>query len=104
MKPDLFERAILDPESVFETPDDVLADESLTNDQKIEILRLWEYDACEEAVALEEGMPGDESGLERRILRALSRLVETIDVEHTGPAKQHGLAREAITAPKEMKS
>ena len=64
----------------------------LSKNQKIETLLRWEYDAAEEAVALEEGMPGRESDLLRRILVALSQLTDCIDVEHTGPSKQHGIA------------
>lgn len=41
-------------------------------------------------------MPGDESGLLRRILVALGGLTGAIDVEHTPPSKQHGLPREAV--------
>jgi len=87
------ERAILEPSSVFAGPEDVLEHDELTREQKIEILWRWEYDAAEQAVALEEGMPGDESDVLRRVLLALGTLVGPIDVEHTGPTKQHGLAR-----------
>ena len=104
MKQDQLEKATFNPQAVFECPELVLADESLTTDQKIEILRRWQYDAAEEAVALEEGMPGEESDLARRILLALGRLVESIDVEHTGPMKQHGLSREAVKASKHRKA
>ena len=36
------EKALLDPSSVFETPEDVLTNGTLASDQKIEILRRWE--------------------------------------------------------------
>jgi len=48
------------------------------------------YDAAEQAVALEEGMPGDDDGLQRRVLLALNQLHRRMDVEHTSPTKQHG--------------
>jgi hypothetical protein len=38
------ERALLDPASVFETPEALLLCEALSKQQKIEILRRWEYD------------------------------------------------------------
>lgn len=41
------EKAMLDPVSVFACPDEVFDDQSLTREQKIEILRRWEYDARE---------------------------------------------------------
>ncbi len=47
-------KAMLDPTMVFEDPMDVVATDALTRDQKIEILRRWEYDARELEVAEEE--------------------------------------------------
>ena len=96
MSPEDLERAMLDPQANFETPEKLLAEVSLSTEEKIEILRRWEYNAAEEAVALEEGMPGDESDMVRRILLALGELTGPLDLEHTGPSKQHGLSREAL--------
>lgn len=94
-----FEKSIQDPASAFEGPEDVLREASLTREQKIEILRRWEYNAAEEAVALEEGMPGDETGILRRILVALGEVAGPINVELTAPVKQHGLSRRAVGLP-----
>lgn len=47
--------------------------------------------ASEEAVALEEGMPGAETDVLRRVLLALGSLTGPLDIECTGPTKQHGL-------------
>jgi hypothetical protein len=85
------QRALLDPGSVFASPREVIDRSELSTQQKIEILRRWEYDAAELAVALEEGMPGNEDDLLRQILLALERLDAGIDAEHVAPAKQHGL-------------
>jgi len=90
------EKALLDPSSVFETPEDVLTNGTLASDQKIEILRRWEYDAAEVSVAVEEGMPGDDASLLRRILLALNELIGGADNERSGPSKQHGLDRSAV--------
>jgi len=84
---------MLKPGAVFDSPEEVLEHIELSRDQKIEILLRWEYDAAEEAVALEEGMPGLESDLLRRILVVLAKLDAAPDVEHAGPSKQHGIAR-----------
>jgi hypothetical protein len=84
---------MLAPALVFGSPEGVLDNPELSKDQKIEILLRWEYDAAEESVALEEGMPGQDSDLLRRILVVLGRLRAAIDIEHTGPSKQHGIAR-----------
>jgi hypothetical protein len=59
-------------------------------------LSRWEYDAAEIAVAVEEGMPGEDNGLLRRIMLALDSLAGCVDVEHTSPTKQHGLFRSAV--------
>lgn len=96
MTPDQLEKAMLEPAAVFTAPEAVVPAGDLTNEQKIEILRRWEYQAAEEAVALEEGMPGEENDLLRRILIALGELTGSLDLERTSPSKQHGLSREAI--------
>jgi hypothetical protein len=79
---------------VFAAPEDVAAHPGLTREQKIEILRLWEYDAAEAEVATEEGMPGGNGDdLLRRILLALDGLIGEIDAGDSGPTKQHALLR-----------
>jgi hypothetical protein len=50
------EKAKLDPSSVFDAPAAVCNSVELTPEQKIEILRRWEYDARELQVAAEENM------------------------------------------------
>ncbi len=87
---------LADPSSVFEAPEDVVSAAGLSRRQKAEVLRRWEFAASEQAVATEEGMPGNDSDLLRRILLALGRLGVAADLEHTAPAKNHALAREAI--------
>lgn len=62
----------------------------MTDAEKADALSSMAYDAVEVAVAIEEGMPGEESGLLRRIMLALGRLHRGADVEHTSPTKQHG--------------
>lgn len=66
--------ALLDPASVFSDPEEVVAHQGLTTEQKREILKRWEYGAVELAVATNEGMAGPENGLLARILAALHRL------------------------------
>ena len=90
------EQVLLDPGSVFETPEAVLARKDLADREKIEILRRWEYDASEASVALEEGMPGLETDLLRRILLALESLGCSVDPDQVGPTKQHGIPRSAV--------
>ena len=91
-----FEQALLDPASVIESPEALLAREDFSAPQKVEILRRWEYDASEASVAVEEGMPGDDNDLLRRILLAIDRLSAEVDLDQVGPTKQHGIPRSAV--------
>ena len=90
------DQALLDPGSIFGSPEAVLQSGSLSDEQKIEILRRWEYDASENCVAVEEGMPDGETDLLRRILLALGQLTGGIYSRSLGPTKQHGIPPSAI--------
>ena len=94
-RPDI-ERALLDPAAVFATPEEVRDHRALSREQKIEILQRWEYDAADVSVAVEEGMPGAEETLLRRITLALQQLAGPLDLDRTGPSKQHGLPRSGL--------
>jgi hypothetical protein len=72
------------------TPEEILTAPRLTEQEKADLLCRMSYDAAEQAVALEEGMPGDDDGLQRRVLLALNQLHHRMDVEHTSPTKQQG--------------
>lgn len=85
------EKALLDPGSVFATPEQLRDHFGLRREQKIEILRRWAYDASELAVAEEEGMVGGEPSHLARILAALHALTGGYDVEHSPPTKQEGV-------------
>ncbi len=81
-------QAMLDPTSVFKDPTDVVADENLNRDQKIEILRRWEYDARELEVAEEEaGMAVRRPDMFDRVVQALHMLDVDRDTEHGPPTK-----------------
>ena len=81
-------KAMLDPTMVFEDPMDVVANDELTRDQKIEILRRWEYDARQLEVAEEEaGMAVRRPEMFDLVLQALHTLSVERDVEHTPPTK-----------------
>jgi hypothetical protein len=95
-----FQRALLDPVDVFETPEDVRADEGFTREQKIEILRRWEYDASEISVAEDEGMPARNGDVLQQVFRALDDLGAEIDDTRRPPTKQGGLDRQAVTPGK----
>ena len=60
----------------------------LTRDQKIEILRRWEYDAHQLEVAEEEaGMGVRSPDMLDRVIQALHTLGVERDTEHTPPTK-----------------
>jgi hypothetical protein len=90
------DQALLDPGSIFASPEALLLHDGLSDQQKIEVLRRWAYDISEISVAVEEGMPDGDGDLLQCIMVALNQLTGSVDVEHVGPTKQHGIPRSAI--------
>ncbi|HKY09400.1 MAG TPA: hypothetical protein VJQ55_14205 [Candidatus Binatia bacterium] len=85
-------KALLNPSEVFKRPEDILQHGELSREQKIEILRRWEYDLRELQVAEDESMTAPKAepvGLEN-VLDALRALGAPADVEHSAPTKQGG--------------
>jgi len=85
------DKALLDPTNVFARPADVSAEPTLTRDEKIRILRRWEYDARELEVAEEENMGGGPPTYLDQVLKELHRLNYASDAEHAPPTKQGGI-------------
>ena len=83
-------KALINPSAVFKRPEDVIDSNELTREQKIEILKRWEYDARELQVADEESMtaPRPEPVPLELILQALRSLGAPANVEHSAPTKQ----------------
>lgn len=86
------EKALLNPAMVFKTPQEVVDSGDLSREQKIEILRRWEYDLRELQVADEESMtaPKPEPVTLDIVLKALHAVGAPPDVERTAPTKQGG--------------
>ncbi|MDZ7751993.1 MAG: hypothetical protein U5S82_10075 [Gammaproteobacteria bacterium] len=84
------EQALLDPASVFASPEAVVADDTLSRDQKVQVLRRWEYDARELEVAEEENMGGGPPDILGEVLDALSRLGVGFSGGRQSPTKQGG--------------
>jgi len=84
-------KALLDPASTFADPEEVRDHPELTKAQKIEVLRRWEYEESEVAVAEEEGMVGGKPPILQRVLVALEELGANLDIEHSPPTKQEGV-------------
>lgn len=85
---DKFKRALHDPQGVYHSPSHVLDDETLTREQKIQILHQWEYDARDIQVADEENMTGKSCSMLEGVLKALLKLGVEINTE--SPTKQGG--------------
>ncbi|MFA7387606.1 MAG: hypothetical protein WCZ87_08100 [Thiohalobacteraceae bacterium] len=86
-----YERALLDPMTVYARPAQVLDDDALDLGQKLNILRRWELDSRELQVAEEEGMTNGEPDLLTEVLQAIGTLDP--DAEHHrlhAPTKQGG--------------
>jgi hypothetical protein len=86
------EKALFNPAMVFKTPQEVVDSGDLSREQKIEILRRWEYDLRELQVADEESMtaPKPEAVTLDIVLKALHAVGAPPDVERTAPTKQGG--------------
>ncbi|XOZ34786.1 hypothetical protein ACMDCT_06025 [Halomonadaceae bacterium KBTZ08] len=85
------EKALVDPAAVFSTPAEVVVAEQLSRDDRVRILRRWEYDARELTVADDENMPGDSTPLLEQVLDALHRLGYSPDPDQVPPTKQGGV-------------
>lgn len=84
------EKAMLNPAQVFDHPEDILKEESLTHEQKVKLLKRWEYDARELEVAEEENMGGSSPSVLGEILVALNSLDAGGNTGHFSPTKQGG--------------
>ena len=69
-----YDQALRDPKSVYDTPEQVLADPRLDRHGKRAILKTWEQDAKLLLKAEDEAMAGGEPNMLRRVELALSRL------------------------------
>ena len=86
------EKAILDPAAIFKNPQQVIDNHDLSRDQKIEVLRRWEYDVREIQVLDDESTTAKETHAVTldSVLNALRSLGASIDVEHTAPPSKVG--------------
>ena len=69
-----YDRALLDPSAVFKLPKDVMTSDSLTPEQKLELLKRWETDALLLSVADEENMSGGEPSRIEEVRHAIDTL------------------------------
>ncbi len=86
-----FNAAKLNPSAVFKHPRDVVAESTLTQEQKVAVLRQWEYDAREMEVAEEENMRGGDAPVELGdVLAALDQVAPNREAGESSPNKQGG--------------
>jgi hypothetical protein len=76
-----YDRALLSPSSVFELPLDVVVTDSLTPQQKLEVLKRWELDAQALETATAEAMAGGEPSRLAEVRNAIHVLCEREPVE-----------------------
>jgi hypothetical protein len=67
-----YEKAVVSPAAVFDSPEELLARADLDPAQKLRLLRRWRDDSRELSVAEEEGMGGGEPSLLERVSAALA--------------------------------
>ncbi|MCW8196412.1 hypothetical protein F6455_16585 [Proteobacteria bacterium 005FR1] len=84
-----FNQAKLNPASEFRHPAEVVSEPSFTKDQKLAVLRQWEYDVREMEVAEDENMQGGSRVALRDVLNALDE-VDPDREEQSSPNKQGG--------------
>jgi hypothetical protein len=70
----LIDRALDNPSATFQLPQNVLDRQDLTREEKIEILRRWEYEARLQEVAQDENMIASRPGMLSQVLDALNTL------------------------------
>lgn len=102
-----FDKLVVDVSTHFATPDALLAEQDLTREQKLALLRQWEYDLHLLQVATEENMTGDASpGANaetiRKVHAAAEKLGAEIDTEGSGAAKTGACIKEE--KPKKVSS
>jgi hypothetical protein len=94
-----FDKLIADVSTHFSTPDELLVAEDLTREQKLTLLRQWEYDLHLMQVATEENMtgdapPGNNAEKIREVHAAAEKLGAELDPESGGAAKTGAIIKE----------
>ena len=56
---------IASPETLYDTPDDLVEDKKLSRDDKKQALETWEQDARQLLTASNEGMPAKREGIDK---------------------------------------
>ena len=102
-----FDKIITDVAQHFATPEALLAADDLTREQKLALLRQWEYDLHLLQVATEENMTGDappgaNAETIQQVHAAAEKLGGELDCEGSGAAKTGSVIKEE--KPKKVSS
>jgi len=94
-----FEKLVVDVSTHFSTPEALLGAEDLTREQKLALLRQWEYDLHLMQVATEENMtgdapPGNNAERIRQVHAAAEKLGAELDPDASGAAKTGAIIQE----------
>lgn len=71
-----YDRALLNPSSVFEMPLDIVMTQSMTAEQKLEVLKRWETDSRLLEEATNENLSGGEPSRLGEVRKAIDVLCE----------------------------
>jgi hypothetical protein len=92
-----FEKLVVDVSQHFATPEALLAEDDLSREQKLALLRQWEYDLQLLQVATEENMTGDTPpGANAETIREVHAAAEKLgaELEGSGAAKTGAIIKE----------
>jgi len=77
------------PANHYKSPDDIVKDKDLSPAEKRQALNTWEQDARQMLTASNEGMEGDQEGLDRRDSHRLGEVVRAKDKIGAKPEHKH---------------
>ena len=76
-----YDRALIAPEQVFESPMDIVNTDSMTPEQKLTVLKHWEANAHDLQVANDESMTGPGNTRLDEVRRAIDELTQAEDID-----------------------
>ena len=79
-----YDKALLTPEQVFKSPLEVVETGSLTAAQKLKVLKRWEADAHDMAVASDESMTGGEPSRFSEVRQAIHSICDREHIDEDG--------------------
>ena len=71
-----YDRALIAPEQVFESPMDIVKTNSMTPEQKLTVLKHWEANARDLQVATDESMTGPGNSRLDEVRKAIGELTQ----------------------------